>query len=91
MPIYVSQETVEKRDSLDSISDMTSIGDMSDFASSRPTSAFNSLTKAPTVAVHPPQNGRPLSSSFPTSVTPSGSFLDLTESDIPRPGNDLKV
>ncbi|PPQ64993.1 hypothetical protein CVT26_015702 [Gymnopilus dilepis] len=57
MPIFISQDVVEKRDSLDTLSDLTSIKD-SDFASeigSRPPSQFNTLTKesglVPPVAV----------------------------------------
>ncbi|KAF8894930.1 pheromone A receptor-domain-containing protein [Gymnopilus junonius] len=47
MPIFISQDVVEKRDSLDTLSDLTSIKD-SEFASevgSRPPSQFNTLTK----------------------------------------------
>ncbi|KAF8160982.1 pheromone A receptor-domain-containing protein [Crassisporium funariophilum] len=105
MPIYISQEVVEKRDSLDSISDLTSVKDLSDFGSesnSRATSPFNTLTRQeanersgqqlniPTnssspsthtsstfvVEITPPSIRRP--PSFPCSVTPSGSFLDLS-------------
>ncbi|KAJ3518134.1 hypothetical protein NLJ89_g68 [Agrocybe chaxingu] len=111
IPIYVSQETVEKRDSLDSLSDMTSIRDASDFASeagSNPSSPFSTLRKnsaekglkPPVVsssasthssmtAVDPkPQTSDPSSRA---SLAPPGSFLDLTDTEAPKRGNDNKV
>ncbi|PPQ89550.1 hypothetical protein CVT25_012222 [Psilocybe cyanescens] len=113
IPVYIRQETVEKRDSLDTLSDMTSVKE-SDFASeigSIAPSPFSTLTKN-TNSLKPPslvvtssdsqsavtvvESTSPSThrrDSFPSSVTPSGSFLDLsvTQSGLPGPGNDNRV
>lgn len=110
MPIYISQEVVEKRDSFDSLSDMTSVKESvyGSEAGSNPSSPFNTLTKTSiariTPGLKPPGPSSPESTyststvetahchqiSFPASVTPSGSFLDLSTSKE-GPGNDNKV
>ncbi|KAF9529291.1 pheromone A receptor-domain-containing protein [Crepidotus variabilis] len=105
-PIYVSQETIEKRDSMDTLSDLTSIRDVSEVGSDigSPTSPYATLRRPsnPTVLLQPPvhgssfpsqeSKGRPISQSFPSSVTPTASFLDLaaTHGDI-KSGNDNRV
>jgi len=111
MPIFISQEVVEKRDSFDSLSDMTSVKE-SIYGSepgSNPSSPFNTLTKTSiaqnTSGLKPPGTSSSESThttstvvetahrhqiSFPASVTPSGSFLDLSASKE-GPGNDNKV
>lgn len=110
MPIFISQEVIEKRDSFDSLSDMTSVKESvyGSETGSNPSSPFSTLKKSSiaqnTPGLKPP--GSPSSESthtastvvetprrhisFPASVTPSGSFLDLSASKD-GPGNDNKV
>uniref|UniRef100_A0A8H7Y347 Pheromone receptor n=2 Tax=Psilocybe cubensis TaxID=181762 RepID=A0A8H7Y347_PSICU len=112
LPVFIRQETVEKRDSVDTSSDLTSMKD-SVFASEKDfitQSTHSALTKndAPlklaSFIVTPPNPHHGLMvmdgpapskhiDSFPSSVTPSGSFLDLsaTQTEIPASGNDNKV
>lgn len=109
--IFIRQEVVEKRDSFDSLSDMTSIKESvyGSETGSKPSSPFNTLTKTSiaqnTPGLKPPGVSSSESThtastvvettprhpiSFPASVPPSGSFLDLTASKEGR-GNDNKV
>jgi pheromone a factor receptor len=111
MPIFVRQEVVEKRDSFDSLSDMTSVKESvyESETGSNPSSPFNTLTKTSiaqnTPGLKPPgtsssestlttstvvETARRHPISFPASITPSGSFLDLSVSKE-GPGNDNKV
>lgn len=105
--VFIRQEVVEKRDSFDSLSDMTSVKESiyESETGSNPSSPFNTLTKTSIAGLKPP--GTPSSEStlttstvvettrrhqisFPASVTPSGSFLDLSASKEGL-GNDNKV
>ena len=108
MPIFIRQEVVEKRDSFDSLSDMTSIKESvyGSETESKPSSPFSTLTKTSVTQTAPGQKPPGASSShtpstvvettprypitFPTSITPSGSFLDLSASKE-GPENDNKV
>ncbi|PPQ99740.1 hypothetical protein CVT24_009723 [Panaeolus cyanescens] len=89
-PIYISQEVVEKRDSLDSFrSELTSVKDFSDYAPSERgvsplPSSSRALEQQTPNGLTPPRGRR---ASVPSSVTPSGSFLDLEDTKY----NDDKV
>lgn len=112
IPVFIRQETVQKRDSFDTLSDLTSVKD-SDFASEKDSitqSPYSTLTKnatplKPSLIVIPSDSQSGFTvvdgatpstrhrDSFLSSVTPSGSFLDLsvTQNGTPGPGNDNKV
>lgn len=78
-PIYISQEIVERRDSLDSFrSELTEI--KTDYAPSErgvsPYPAPYGLNEHSSASLAPPRGRR---ASVPSSVTPTGSFLDLDD------------
>ncbi|TFK44579.1 pheromone A receptor-domain-containing protein [Crucibulum laeve] len=132
MPVYISKEVIEKRDSLDSISDMMSFSELesqpnslnstlkkqdssetictdepnekleNDLEESKETLPVQNEPKSPVtpmsastasiystntnpVELAPPPSTRRSPAMFPTSVTPSGSFLDLSETDLEVP------
>lgn len=97
MPVFIRKEVTEKRDSLDSISDLTSFKD-SDFASeihSTTTSPYNTISEKrggdslrPPIVISDAASGITVVAS-PT--TPTTSFLEFSSKEEPSPGNDNRV